>query len=491
MIMRICLVNSPSILPQALGAIEIYQPLGLAYIATVLEKEGFEVKILDALALGWRNIHKIRDKMRVGLELEDIMNYVKDYSPDIVGITIPFSSQARSAFEVAEACKKLDPRIITIAGGAHPSARPVDTLMGHAIDIAVIGEGELTMLELAQLLEKSRNDYVNVVRKVRGIAFSKGDQIELTDPRPLNEDLDSIPFPARHLLPMKEYFDAARHFLASRGRKKRWATMITSRGCPYNCVFCSIHTVWGRRWRARSPENVVEEIRNLVESYAVEEIDFEDDNLTLNRKRMEKICDLIHREKIDIDWRTPNGVRVDTLDEEISRKMKESGCKEIMIGVESGDQNVLDAIIKKNIDLNQVEEVVKIAKKAGIEVGCFFVIGLIGETKQNIENTINFARKLKRLGADSFWFSIATPYYGTDLYEQAEKGGYLTMQTDDMFCYEAIIGTPEFTPEELLSIRRKAMMKLNGNYYIKYAIKNPIRALRYLSLIIKVRTTRF
>ena len=174
---------------------------------------------------------------------------------------------------------------------------------------------------------------------------------------------------------MQEYFDAARFSLGSRGMRKPWAQVITSRGCPYNCVFCSIHTIWGRQWRYRRPENVVEEIETIVSKYKIKEIDFEDDNLTLNRKRAEKIFDLLTERDLGIEWHTPNGVRADTLDEPLLRKMKRSGCSTIWIGVESGDQDVLDNIIRKNLKLDTVEHVVKLPHKVGIQVGCFLLLG--------------------------------------------------------------------------------------------------------------------
>jgi len=200
---------------------------------------------------------------------------------------------------------------------------------------------------------------------------------------------------------------------------KPWTTMITTRGCPYDCVFCTVHIVMGKKWRSRSPENVVDEIEQLIQTYRIRQIDFYDENMTLDKKRMENICDLIVERKLDVDWYTPNGVRADTLDLNLLRKMKKSGCKRIRVAPESGVQRVVDQIVKKNQKLTEVEKAVVLAKKVGIKVGCFFVLGLIGETKEDIKATIDYAYKLRKLGADKFYFSIATPIYGTELYEQA------------------------------------------------------------------------
>lgn len=252
---------------------------------------------------------------------------------------------------------------------------------------------------------------------------------------------------------MDKYYEAAKAGRSARITAtfgKRWATMITSRGCPYQCVFCSIHIHMGRKWRPRSPENVVDEIEELVNKYDIELISFEDDNMTLNRDRMVRICELIKERGLDFEWDTPNGVRADTLDEDLLKRMKETGCKQIYVSPESGNQHVVNDIIKKRLDLKKVEETVKLCKKIGIRVDCFFVIGLIGETKENIRETINFARKLKKLGAASVIFSIATPYYGTELYEKAKELGYLKVEGDEyMHTFEPKIETPEFTLDEI------------------------------------------
>jgi len=260
--------------------------------------------------------------------------------------------------------------------------------------------------------------------------------------------------------------------------------MITSRGCPYNCVFCSIHIVMGKKWRGRSPENVVDEIEQLVNTYDIKQIDFSDENLTLDKKRVETICDLIAKKKLDIEWYTPNGVRADTLDENLLTKMKKAGCKKIRVAPESGVQRVVDQIIKKNLSLKEVEKAVVLCKKVGIKVGCFFVIGLIGETKKDIEETIKYAYKLRRLGADGFIFSIATPVYGTELYEQAKRCGFLRDNFSDeaLSAAEPLIETPEFTADELRELCARANLvnpTLTRDKVIR-AIRNPRKAVKVL-----------
>src|SRR3972149_1973570 len=479
--MRVCLINPPRIQPKSWGKPSVFQPLDIAYVAALLEKQ-HEVLIIDAPTEGWKNLEQIDGtKYRQGLRNEEIASRVKRWSPDVVGITIPLAGWWKPAFEIASMVKSIDKGIVTVLSGLHPSARPGDCLKHTGVDFAVIGEPEQTMFELTGVLEQGNTADL---KKVKGIAFIENGEKVTTSPRSVIQDLDSLPFPARHLLPMDVYFAAVKENPLRGEISKPWTTMITSRGCPHNCVFCSIHVVMGRKWRGRSPENVVDELEQVVRTYHIRQIDFNDDNLTLNKKRMENICDLIVERGLDIEWFTPNGVRADTLDEALLKKMKLSGCKKLRIAPESGVQRVVDQVIKKNLNLKEVEKAVVLSKKVGIKVGCFFVIGLIGETKKDIEETINYAYKLRKLGADSFIFSIATPLYGTELYEQAERGGFLRECFSDeaLSAAEPLIETPDFTADELRVLCARANL-VNPTFtrekFLK-ALRDPKRAMRVL-----------
>jgi magnesium-protoporphyrin IX monomethyl ester (oxidative) cyclase len=446
----------------------------------VLEK-AHEVCIIDAPTEGWRNLQDAdRATYRVGLSNTEIADKIKRWSPDVVVIEIPFSGWSKTAFEVASIVKGVNKDIITVLEGQHPSARPEDCLANPNTDFVVIGEPENAIFELVDALGKETRD----LKKIRGIGFVKNGVPVITAPRPLLEDLDSLPFPARHLLPIEEYYAAVKENPLRGEINKPWTIMITSRGCPYDCVFCTHHIVWGRKWRGRSPENVVDELEQVIKTYHVKQIDFLDDNMTLDRKRMENICDLIVKRGLRVEWFTPNGVRADTLDEKLLRKMKRSGCKKIRVAPESGVQRVVDQIIKKNLDLRSVERAVVLCKKVGIKVGCFFVIGLIGETKEEIKETINYAYKLRQLGADSFIFSIATPIYGTKLYEQAKSGGFLRecFSDDALAAVEPLIETPEFTADELRELCAQANL-VNPTFTrdkVLRAIRNPRKTIKVL-----------
>jgi anaerobic magnesium-protoporphyrin IX monomethyl ester cyclase len=377
--------------------------------------------------------------------------------------------------------KSIDKDIVTVLSGLYPSARSEDSLMHPNIDFVVIGEAEYTMSELIGALEQGTTANF---KEIKGIGYIKNGETIITPPRPAIQDLDALPFPARHLLPMEEYFVAVKENPPRGEIRKPWTMMITSRGCPYNCIFCSIHVVMGKKWRGRSPENVIEEIENVVQTYHVKQIDFLDDNMTLNTKRMAAICDLIVKRGLDIEWYTPNGIRADTLDENLLRKMKASGCKKIRIAPESGVQRVVNKIIKKDLDLKKVENAVILSKKVGIKVGCFFIIGLIGETKEDIEATIKYAYKLRKLGADSFYFSYATPLYGTELYEQAKQGGFIRdcFSDEALAAVEPLIETPEFTADDLRELCARANL-VNPTFTrdkIIRALRDPKKALKVL-----------
>jgi anaerobic magnesium-protoporphyrin IX monomethyl ester cyclase len=479
--MHICLINAPRIQPKSWGKPSVFQPLDIAYVAALLEKQ-HEVHIIDVPNEGWKILEEINGtKYRQGLTNKEIAVRIKQWSPDVVGITIPFSGWWKPAYEVASIVKSIDKDIITVLSGLHPSARPADCLTHQNIDFVVIGEPEETMFELTGVLEQGN---VAGLKKVKGIGFRKNGKTIIAPPRPAIQDLDSLPFPARHLLPMGTYFAAVKENPLRGEISKPWTVMMTSRGCPNNCIFCSVHIVYGKKWRSRSPENVVDEIEQLVDAYHIKQIDFNDDNMTLNKKRMEAICDSIVKRGLDIEWYNPTGVRADTLDKNLLTKMKASGCKKLRVAPESGVQRVVDQIIKKNLNLRDVEKAVILCKKVGIKVGCFFAMGFIGETKQDMEETIKYAYKLKQLGADSFIFSIATPLYGTELYEQAERGGFLrTCFSDEaLSAAEPLIETPEFTADELreLCARANSINPTFTRYKLMRAIRNPKKAIKIL-----------
>jgi len=452
--MRVCLINPPRIQPKAWGKPNVFPPIILASVAAVLEKK-HKVCVIDAPTEGWKNLVEMDEtKYRVGLSAQTIAERVRQWNSDVVVIEIPFSGWSKTAFEVVSAVKVVNRKIVVVLIGQHPSARPEDCLLNSDVDFVVIGEPENTVSELIDALELRKKDFM----EIDGLGFRKNGKPVFTGKRGIIEDMDSLPFPARHLLPMKLYYEAVKESPLRGEISKPWTIVTTSRGCPYNCVFCSNCIVWGRKWRARTPKNVVDELEQVVKTYGIKQIDFYDENMTLDKNRVADICDLIVQRCLKIEWFTPNGVRADTLDEPLLRKMKRAGCKKIRVAPESGVQRIVNEVIGKNLDLKTVERAVVTCKKVGIKVGCFFVIGLIGETKADIEETIKFAYKLKRLGADSFIFSIAMPLYGTAFYEQAKQGGFLREGFCDyaLAATEPLIETSVFSANDLRELCARA-----------------------------------
>jgi len=440
------------------------------------------VSIIDCPTEGWRNLQEIGGvKYRLGLSSQQIADRIRRWKPDLTVITVPFSGWWQTAFETATAVKSVNSEIKTALIGLHPSAKPHESLAQPYIDFVVIGEPELTVQEIAATIETGK---VDELKKVKGLGFKKDGKDIINPPRPFIEDLDSLPFPARHLLPMKELFSAVKQTPIRGEIRKPCARVLTSRGCPNNCIFCSNHIVMGKKWRGRTPKNVVDELQQIVETYGVQQVDFEDDNLTFNKKRMEEICDEIVNRGLDIEWYTPNGVRADGLDASLLAKMRRSGCQRIMVAPESGVQYVVNDIIKKNQDLKKVEAAVVNAHRVGIKVSCFFIIGFIGETKADIQATINYAYKLRQLGADRFYFSYATPLVGTELFRQAKEGGYLRPEFSDeaLSWAQPLIETPEFTAKDLRELCAQAILvnpTVNRDRFIR-ALRNPKKALTVL-----------
>ena len=246
--MRVGLINPPRIHPKGWGKPTVYQPLAVAYVAAVLEKK-HKVKIIDAPTEGWKNFQSIDEtNFRVGLTNKQIGEKVKQWSPDIIGVHIPFSGWSKAAFEVAKTIKEIDNSIPIILDGLHPSARPIESLSRPEVDYVIRGEGEYSTLELVNTIEQGN---ISELKNIEGIGFIQNGKPKITSPRLEIQDLDSLPLPARHLLPMKTYFEAIKENPIRGIIRKHYAIMLTSRGCPHKCVFCSNHIVWGKKWRGR------------------------------------------------------------------------------------------------------------------------------------------------------------------------------------------------------------------------------------------------
>lgn len=452
--MKILLINPPHSVDQRINfTVNLFQPLGLAYIASVLEKNNYEVKILDALAEGFDKERIIDGRRMVGLSYAEIKRRIKKFNPDIVGVSTLFSFQSHEAHKMIDLVKKINPKIIILAGGPHATVQPEDMLGNKNLDYVVRGEGEYAMLDFVRAIEQKKT-----VKNIKSLSYREGYRGIINNPRSEpNIKLDELPFPARHLFPMEKYFEAAKKGrvvdgLIAYGKKR--TSIITSRGCPFTCTFCSVHLTMTRMWRGRSPENVISEIKDFVNKYGIEYFDILDDNFTLIPDRAKKICQLILKENLKVTWTTPNGIRADKVDEELIILMKKAGCIGVKVAPESGNQNILNTVIKKNLDLRQVKKVVALCKKHNLPVEAFFVIGFPEERERDIKDTIKYAKELRKLGCEYCYFFVATPYFGTEMYKNAIAKGYLDQseyQANKIFTAmnKSIIKNPNLSSERL------------------------------------------
>jgi magnesium-protoporphyrin IX monomethyl ester (oxidative) cyclase len=452
-------------------------PLGLMYLAAVLDKAGYVVELLDAFITDFKP-QKNGDVVTVGMSFTQIEEEIRNRQPDIVGISGPFTSQIGNTLKVSELAKKVDPNILTVVGGPHVSTVSEEFLKeAKAVDIAVIGEGEYALLEVVEYFEGKK-----LLSDILGIAYRQNGHITLNAKRPFLENLDELPYPAYHLVDMEYYLT---NKMGYRSFQKRAISMVTSRGCPFNCFFCSIHLHMGKNFRTHSAKYVLDHVRYVVDKYNVKHVFFEDDNLTFDLKRFETICDGLIDCKNKIGWDTPNGIRADNLNMSLLTKMKLSGATSIFVGVESGDQEILDKVICKSLDLNSVVEFAKTAKQIGLKTGAFYIIGFPGEKKENMQRTVDFALMLKQKYDVDMHLFTATPTYGTKLYERCVANGYLVMDLSwSSFGSSArhplghsLIHTEDFTPQEVKEIAKQALKKYKRLSLI-YHIKNPKKTLQ-------------
>ncbi len=451
-------------------------PNGLAYLAGMLERQGFDVAVYNAdynsknlgsiLGSVKRMTAAYPEYQRVLQDLDaplwqEVKRVIADQAPSMVGISC-MTGNYGSAINVAKLVKKIAPDIPVVMGGFHPTIATEEVLGNQDVDIVVRGEGEHTLVHLATTLHSQ-----GPLDNVPGISYKINGKVVHNPDRPQIADLDSLPLPARHLLLEKETYPS-----------RAFGRLFTSRGCPYHCIYCASHALWTRKVRFRSPENVVQEIEEVNKNFGTRHFYFDDDTFSLNKQRVMAICDLIMEKGLKISWGCET--RADHVSPDLIRKMKESGCEYCNVGVESGDEETLRKM-KKGITLEQVRNARKIFKDAGMVFNAFFMVGFPWETATQIKRTVAF---MKELDPERTHYSIVTPYPKTELHEICASEGIMPQNIDwSTFFHQSpsMYLTKNLSKEETIELIRyteEIFDKHNRHQIIKFLLRHPLEVFK-------------
>ena len=451
---KVLLVNPPerTELAKVMGICA--PPLGLMYLAAYLEKNAIPVEILDANVLGYGPKRVAEEAKRSGA--------------DIVGITAA-TPTIGAALATMEAVRGARPDVVGLIGGVHPTFMPGEVLGEcQALDVVARGEGEETLLELVRALDgfsweglggRSRGSgrqrqFSALVSRIAGIAHRnpEGDGVRLTPPRPLIKDLDTLPLPARHLVPFDRYTVG--------GQKRTIGSMVTSRGCPFACAYCSSSRILGTVFRCRSAANVADEVAMLREKYRIAEVELVDDIFTLNRKRAIEFAGEMRKRRLDVRWVASS--RVDTVNRELLEEMRGGGLSKLYFGAESGSQRVLD-LMNKRITLGKVRAAFRAAKECMVRTIGSFMLGYPGETIGEMGQTMNFATELD---PDYAQFTILTPFPGTPIYDRLKAAGLLA--TEDWSRYTTLQPVVKY---EAFGYTAPMLKKMLARAYMKFYLR--------------------
>jgi len=493
--MKALLINPYCIVPKDWIPYFPREPLALEYLAAIVKDE-HKVRILDCVGEDWLEYAPLHNNMiRIGVSLKKINAAIAEHHPDIVGVTLPYSTSILPVNDIVNMVKRIDKDIITIVGGNPVSAFPEEILRNNPnIDIAAVGEGEITFKEILDKAGEKLDTIDGIVYKTR-----EG-EIKRNSPRKLISNLDTIPFPDRDIIPFQAYSkpfnlsgaenirlalnlmnfgsDRVKKLVATsaellsrriRGHGGRVlfrgnvGSILTSRGCPFNCYYCCIQATYGRSYRMRSPKNVLTEMELLNEKYGVTYFKILDDNFTISKKRVQEICRGIIERGLDIKLAITSGVYLPSLDEETLTLMRKAGLHELGFGIESGNQEVLHKIINKRVNLQKVDEIARICERLGILAQAFFMVGVPRETPETMNDTINFAANC---AFERIRLYICQPFPGSRLYEDCVEKGWLVkgFKPDHALIYgnKSYIKTENFSPNDVQRIAELGRRKLES-----------------------------
>lgn len=450
--------------------------LGLAYLAASLLKFNYEAEVIDMLAEGYDNERYTKQFVYYGLSFEETIERIKKSNPDVIGVSVLFSNLAMEAYRLVKALRKAFPDKYIIMGGHHVSAMPLRVMENQDLDFVLTGESDLTLVQLCDALNGRGS-----LRDIRGLYWRDGENIidnssgfvpivkgndfkyftRKDSPNP--NDVMELPLPAWHLMPMEKYWSSKVRPGAGDLQRERYAVMVSTRGCPHTCYFCTSPLMGGyKNYRKRTNDDVIREIRWLHDEYGVREILFLDDNFFVSKPRVKELCKLLAKEFPDMAFSVPAGTEINALDEEMIDLLAEANFYRLVLAVESSNQEIQDGLIDKRVDLSRVPKIIEYIKSKGMEVRAGFMIGFPGEKRASIESTAKFALSLD---LDDFVLSVVTPLPGTPLHDECVAKGLLSedFDCDDIRYAISSIKIEDMSADEIESLRRNVWLTHQRN----------------------------
>lgn len=434
--------------------------MSLVYLASSLEKWGHKVAIYDA-SLG--SIVKAGTVFRYGVSDEDMLSFLSKTKYDLIGITCSFNARFRYVENIARQCKKIFPKNPVALGGLFPTSQWRHCL-GHSgdIDFIVLGEAELSFSQIVNNIAEGQS--INESCKgVDGVAWRNEGKIFCNPKSEYNDKLDDLPFPAWHLMDLKKYFVLQKKIFEL---PAPCLPILSSRSCPNRCRFCNMYITHGSKWRARSAQNLLNELEFLKGRFNVSNFYFIDDNFSLNPQRAKAICQGIIERKLNVKYNFHNGLSIKTIDRELVLLMKESGCTSACLAVESGSERIRNIVYGKNLMTEKIFEVFSWFKEAGIPTIGYFLVGAPGEKRQDFEET---KKLLAKLPMSLLTVGIFTPYPGTELYDECKKNGWLLEDSldnkDRVELFSAALSTPDFGPKEVQGWKKELYFSFISHHW--------------------------
>lgn len=475
---RVSLVRPPTL--TSIGAVgqDAVPPIGPAYVGGALVAAGHHVTAVDAVGEALEQYTLLQGYTNIvahGLTAEEIIARM-DPEAEVIGISGMFSVEWPITKPIIDAMRDAFPDALFVLGGEHITAAPDFTLDNcDAIDVGVIGEGEATMLHLVEAYATGRD-----FSEVPGIVFRGPDGRPVHNaPRPRIRDVDSIPEPDWTLWPVENYIDRELTHGVNLGR---CMPILASRGCPYQCTFCSSPQMWTTLWRARDPRELIDEMKRYIDRYQVTNFDFYDLTAIVKKDWIVEFCHLLEEEKLDITWQLPSGTRSEAIDDEVVELLYRSGCRSMNYAPETGSEPELKRI-KKKVKLDRMLDSMKGAHRAGVHIKVNFIFGLPGQTWQDVRNTFRFFVKLAWVGVDDIACFPYSPYPGTELFNELVESGKIVVDEAYFISLLGYTDIPNSTSySELISSRQLAMLNITGMafFYALSFVFRPLRAFRFL-----------